>query len=61
VDYRADESPTEYVNAYTYDTNIIPAGPDPDAASDVTDTPFTGTGTVPACNSPAFGPPAARG
>jgi polygalacturonase len=58
---QAGESPTEYVNAYTSNTNITPAGPESDAANGVTDTPFTGTGTVPACDIPAFGPPAARG
>jgi polygalacturonase len=53
------ESPTEYVNAYTYNTNMVPAGPEGDAANGVTVTPVQGTGTVPACDIPAFGPPPA--
>jgi polygalacturonase len=56
---QAGESPTEYVNAYTYNTNIVPSGPEGDSANDVTVTPFTGTGAVPACDIPAFGPPPA--
>jgi polygalacturonase len=55
------ESPTEYVNGYTYNTNIVPAGPEGDTANDVTVTPVQGTGTVPACTIPAFGPPPAAG
>jgi polygalacturonase len=53
------ESPTEYVHAGTYNTNIVPAGPEGDAANDVTVTPIQGTGTVPSCNIPPFGPPPA--
>jgi len=53
------ESPTEYVNAVTYNTDIVPAGPEGDAANDVNVTPVQGTGTVPACDIPAFGPPPA--
>ncbi|HSZ40968.1 MAG TPA: glycosyl hydrolase family 28 protein [Trebonia sp.] len=56
---QAGESPTEYVNVYTYNTNVVPTGPEGDAANDVTDTPFTGTGSVPTCHIPAFGPPPA--
>jgi polygalacturonase len=56
---QAGESPTEYVNALTYNTNMVPAGPEGDAANDVTVTPITGTGSVPTCDIPAFGPPAA--
>jgi polygalacturonase len=55
---QAGESPTEYVNAETYNTNIVPTGPEGDAANDVTDTPVIGTGAVPACDIPPFGPPA---
>jgi polygalacturonase len=51
------ESPTEYVNAYTYNTNIVPAGPEGDTANDVNVTPVPGFGTVPTCDIPAFGPP----
>jgi polygalacturonase len=51
------QSPTEYVNAYTYNTNIVPAGPEGDSANDVTVTPIQGTGTVPACSIPPFGAP----
>jgi polygalacturonase len=53
------QSPTEYVNAYTYNTNMVPAGPEGDAANDVTVTPVQGTGSVPTCDIPAFGPPPA--
>jgi polygalacturonase len=53
------ESPTEYVNALTYNTNIVPAGPEGDTANDVTVTPVQAAGTVPACDIPAFGPPPA--
>ena len=56
---QAGESPTEYVNAETYNTNIVPTGPEGDAANDVTVTPITGTTSVPTCDIPAFGPPAA--
>jgi polygalacturonase len=53
------ESPTEYVNADTYNTNIVPAGPEGDSANDVTVTPVQGTGAIPTCDIPAFGPPPA--
>ncbi len=55
------ESPTEYVNAYTYNTNIVPAGPEGDTANDVNVTPVQGTGTIPTCDIPAFGPPPVLG
>lgn len=55
------ESPTEFVNAYTYNTNIVPAGPEGDAANEVNVTPFQGTGTIPTCDIPAFGPPPVLG
>jgi hypothetical protein len=55
------ESPTEFVNAYTYDTNIVPAGPEGDATNGVNVTAFQGTGTIPTCSIPAFGPPPAQG
>jgi len=55
------ESPTEFVNAYTYNTNIVPAGPEGDAANDVNVTAFQGTGTIPTCDIPAFGPPPVLG
>jgi hypothetical protein len=54
---QAGQSPTEYVEAETYNTNIVPTGPEGDAANDVTVTPITGTGSVPTCDIPAFGPP----
>lgn len=50
------ESPTEYVNAYTYNTNIVPAGPEGDAANDVTVTPIQAPGSIPICTIPPFGP-----
>jgi polygalacturonase len=53
------ESPTEYVNADTYNTNIVPAGPEGDSANDVNVTPVQGTGAIPTCDIPAFGPPPA--
>ncbi len=53
------ESPTEYVNADTYNTNIVPAGPLGDSADDVNVTPVTAAGTIPTCDIPAFGPPPA--
>jgi len=56
---QAGQSPTEYVDAETYNTNIVPSGPEGDAANDVTVTPITGTASVPTCDIPAFGPPAA--
>jgi polygalacturonase len=56
---QAGQNPTEYVAAETYNTDIVPSGPDGDAANDVTVTPVTSTGSVPVCAIPAFGPPAA--
>jgi polygalacturonase len=56
---QAGQSPTENVNAYTYNTNIVPTGPEGDSANDVTDTSFTGSGSIPTCDIPAFGPPPA--
>ena len=53
------QSPTQYVNAGTDNTNIVPAGPLGDSADDVNVTPFQGTGTVPTCTFPPFGPPPA--
>jgi polygalacturonase len=53
------ESPTQYVDADTYDTNMVPAGPLGNAADDVTVTPVSGHGSIPACSIPEFGPPAA--
>jgi polygalacturonase len=53
------QSPTQYVDAGTYNTNIVPAGPLGNAADDVTVTPINGTGAVPSCSIPAFGPPPA--
>jgi polygalacturonase len=55
------ESPTEYVNAGTYNTNIVPAGPLGDSADDVNVSPIEGTGAIPTCNIPAFGPPPVMG
>src|SRR5580658_689514 len=46
------ESPTEYVNAYTYNTNIVPTGPEGDAANGVNVTPIQGAGTIPSCDIP---------
>jgi Glycosyl hydrolases family 28 len=51
------ESPTQYVQAGTYNTNIVPAGPLGNSADDVTVTPIQGFGAVPACSIPASGPP----
>jgi len=51
------ESPTQYVDAGTYNTNIVPAGPLGDTADDVTVTPVQGYGIIPVCNIPSFGPP----
>jgi polygalacturonase len=51
------ESPTQYVNTGTYNTNIVPAGPLGNSTDDVTVTPIQGFGTIPACSIPAFGPP----
>jgi hypothetical protein len=47
------------VNAGTDNTNIVPAGPLGDSADDVTVIPIQGSGTVPACTFPPFGPPPA--
>ena len=55
------ESPTEYVNAYTYDTNIVPAGPEGDTANDVTSPRSRAPAPIPTCDIPAFGPPPALG
>ena len=55
------QSPTQYVNAGTDNTNIVPAGPLGDSADDVTVTPIQGSGTVPACDFPPFGPPPVLG
>jgi polygalacturonase len=51
------ESPTQYVEAGTYNTNIVPAGPLGNTADDVTVTPVQGSGVIPSCTFPAFGPP----
>jgi polygalacturonase len=51
------QSPTQYVNADTYNTNIVPAGPLGNSADDVTVTPIQGAGAIPACSIPPFGPP----
>lgn len=53
------QSPTQYVDAGTYNTNIVPAGPLGDTADDVTVTPIQGYGSIPVCDIPAFGPPPA--
>jgi len=53
------QSPTQFVNAGTDNTNIVPAGPLGDSADDVTVIPIQGSGTVPACAFPPFGAPAA--
>jgi polygalacturonase len=55
------QSPTQYVEAGTDNTNIVPAGPLGNAADDVTVTPIKGHGAIPACTFPAFGPPPAAG
>jgi polygalacturonase len=52
------ESPTQYLNVGTDNTNIVPAGPLGNTADDVTVTPVTAPGSVPTCDIPAFGPPA---
>jgi hypothetical protein len=49
------------VSAGTYNTNIVPAGPLGNAADDVTVTPIQGSGAVPTCTFPAFGPPPVAG
>lgn len=56
---QAGESPTEFLDSETYNTNIVPSGPEGDAANDVTVTPITGTGSVPKCDILPFGPPSA--
>ena len=53
------QSPTQYVDAGTFDTNIVPAGPLGNTADDVTVTPVNGSGALPACTFPSFGPPPA--
>jgi polygalacturonase len=55
------ESPTQYVDAGTDNTNIVPAGPLGNAADDVTVTQAQGAGAIPACTFPAYGPPAVAG
>jgi hypothetical protein len=55
------ENPTQYVNASTYNTDIVPAGPLGDSADDANVTPIQGTGAIPTCSSPAFGPPPVLG
>lgn len=55
------ESPTQYVEAGTDNTNIVPAGPLGNAADDVTVTPIRGSGAIPSCTFPAFGPPPVAG
>jgi polygalacturonase len=55
------ESPTQYVQAGTDNSNIVPAGPLGDAADDVTVTPVQGPGAIPSCTFPAFGPPPVTG
>ena len=45
----------------TYNTNIVPAGPLGNTADDVTVTPIQGSGAVPSCTFPAFGPPPVAG
>jgi hypothetical protein len=52
------ESPTQYLDVGTDNTNIVPAGPLGNTADDVTVTPITAPGTIPACDIPAFGPAA---
>jgi hypothetical protein len=49
------------VNAGTYNTNMVPAGPDGDSADDVNVTPIQGFGAVPTCDFPSFGPPPVLG
>ena len=55
------ESPTQYVQAGTDNTNIVPAGPLGNTADDVTVTPVQGSGAIPSCTVPAFGPPPLAG
>jgi polygalacturonase len=55
------ESPTQYVAAYVYNSNIVPAGPLGNSADDVSVTQIQGTGSIPACSIPSFGPPPVLG
>jgi polygalacturonase len=55
------QSPTQYVSAGTYNTNIVPAGPLGNATDDVTVTPLQGSGAIPTCTFPAYGPPPVAG
>jgi len=55
------ESPTQYVAAYVYNSNIVPAGPLGNSADDVSVTQVQGTGSIPACSIPSFGPPPVLG
>jgi len=55
------ESPTQYVSAGTYNTNIVPAGPLGNTTDDVTVTPLQGSGAIPTCTFPAYGPPPVSG
>ena len=55
------QSPTQYVQAGTDNTNIVPAGPLGNTADDVTVTPVQGSGAIPSCTFPAFGPPPLAG
>jgi polygalacturonase len=55
------QSPTQYVEAGTDNTNIVPAGPLGNTADDVTVTPVQGSGAIPSCTFPAFGPPPVAG
>jgi polygalacturonase len=55
------ESPTQYVDAGVYNSNIVPAGPLGDSADDVSVSQIQGFGAIPACSIPAFGPPPAFG
>jgi polygalacturonase len=55
------QSPTQHVEAGTYNTNIVPAGPLGNTVDDVTVTPVQGSGSIPSCTFPAFGPPPVAG
>ncbi|MGH3191149.1 MAG: glycoside hydrolase family 28 protein [Streptosporangiaceae bacterium] len=55
------ESPTQYVQAYVSNSNIVPAGPLGNSADDVSVTQIQGTGSIPACSIPSFGPPPVLG
>lgn len=55
------ESPTQFVQADTFNTNIVPAGPLGNDVDDVTVTPVQGTAAIPSCAFPAFGPPPVAG